>query len=246
MIITYPTGFYSTLLPVVAGDGGNVTYTISNRLPPRADPLLFLQIPPGVERRLRPAKSYSTQERRAAMAGRIYSVARSAQEAAAAGTKQFEAGQIVDFPDDEVEISQANLLPLAAKTEIRNDTNLLDLTALGLSVAEVDLLAAQSSTTFLTLQNELNATRAAHRNAAQELNDSQKAVNEANKALVAIETIIAKIGSTVDLTTAQAKIAATLETLAARQAVLTSSLTTLSAQAITINDQLMAVAQLVR
>jgi len=248
MVITFPTGFYRTILPVKPDDGGNVTYVISNNSPPRTN-LIFQQVPPGIELKQKLPRNYTTSERRSALAELVFTVTGGNNALATSGALQFEVGQVLDFDEQTLaEAAAQEVTPLLVppKTEIRSDTNLLDLAGLGLGEAELALIDSESSLALDGLYAELNNIKMKHASAESQLNDNQKKTNEANKTLSAINTIIERQNSTTSLDSAQEKIEVLLIKLQSDREILIQLLNQLAGDATAIRDQINAVAQLVR
>ena len=187
MIITAPTGLYKSVIPQSPDQSGDVTFTISTTDPPRRE-LLFNKIPPGVERRLRQPFIHSDEVRRSVIGDLLNTVSKSDKSLAGLGNKQFEVGDILEF---EEEITEDELQPtlVVDKTEIRHDTNLLDLPLLGLDESEQAQVTRSAEVEFDKLGNELNNLKQSRRNTESQLLDVQKQINETRKAISALEII---------------------------------------------------------
>lgn len=186
MIIKYPTGLYESVLPVNPDDGGNVTFVISNAPPPRSN-AVFPKIPDGFKNRKRTGLSGTPSSRRSTLGKLIFTDAGTGRSGTGSGTKQYEVGQTLDFTDDpEIELTASFV---TGQTAARHDSNLLDLAAAGVSPDVISALDVDVVAIHKRLQDEANALRAVVATNEVTINESQKSLNEANKALKSLQIL---------------------------------------------------------
>jgi hypothetical protein len=240
MIITYPTGFYESVLPAKSSDPGNITYTCSNGPPPRSN-LSFPQLTLAIAIRKRP--SPISKANRPSPGLLAISVTAAGKSGSMNGAKQFEPGQVLEFTDTQpAELAQATV---SSKTIVNHNLNVLDLTAMELSTEVQATVTTNAKTAFATLTADLNELRAQRFSLENQLVDSQKQLNELNKAIAAINVVIAVVSSS-DLTS-------TRNDLIARAAAVTTSINAavVAANVVAVNidateSQLLSVSQLVK
>lgn len=182
MIIRFPTALYLSILPQKPQDGGNTTFTISNNDPPRLIPLSLPQVPPGVEYRQRGQFTSTTD------GGLVYSIITSSPKTVESGAKQFEVGDVLEFDNLEPQIADPMLV--SDDLTIQHNTNLLDLTDLGLSSEEQDDLESKSSLALASLKTQLNGLRASRMDIDLQIASTQKQINEATKTVGAAEILV--------------------------------------------------------
>lgn len=187
MIIRFPTGLYRDILPKREQDGGNVTYTISNTTPPRAN-LVFPKIPVGlVDRGRERPKGPSAIDSRPFQGELIYTTSGAKRTATSSNSRQFEIGQVIDFGTVETKVAEPMLV--APMTEIQHNNNMLDYERLGLTAAEQAVVAAESLKSHSKLTDDLNDLKRRRADAEIDINMQQKLINETNKTLAALEVI---------------------------------------------------------
>jgi hypothetical protein len=183
MIINYPTGLYSTVLPK-GQDAGNVTYLISNTIPPRSD-LLIPKVPIGiVEKKFKPRNIVLTK-RRETFGELIFSISKASRKEEGNNAKQFEIGRILEFNDESGKSVQP--MYVAAATEMRHDTNILNYDQMGLSLEEQNAISELSLITQDALTERLNEYRRQRADAEQIINVNQKLINDLTKTIDSLE-----------------------------------------------------------
>lgn len=187
MIIKYPTGLYSTILPGEGGSG-NVTYTISTQAPPRPE-VRVLQLPVAEQLRKLPDEVFTEDQRRAAVGELVFTIVKSSRSLAGSNTKQFEIGETLIFDDDIDQAEPLQIVRVPDTVEIRHDTNLLNLTSIGLSNDEIAILTKESEDKKRALERELSDTRMEIENLKVQITETQKKINETNKAVGAVREI---------------------------------------------------------
>ncbi len=250
MIINYPTGLYSNVLPASPSDAGNVTFTISNNPPPRAD-LAFVKVPIGVVSRKKSKSTVSEFERRKTVGELIFTVSKASRSDEGNNVRQYELGQVYDF----VETSGKTVDPMlvSLSTEIRHDTNIIDYGALGLTKDEQSALESVTFAAQNDLMSRLNEIRQQRANADEAINTNQKIINDTNKAITgltvtmdtgAITGSLGTEGSVIEGVIAKLKLKRD-DAFAARDAAITKA-NALAAEATSIYDQLRTVGTLVK
>jgi len=187
MIIKFPTGFYSNVLPIELTQRGNITFTVSGGKPPRAS-LLFPQIPTGLFYKKKTRVNtidYLTEP--------VYFVSVANSETINDNRQQYEVGQYIEvgepvpFPGDVTEID-------SIYSSVHN-LNLFDYTEMGLNSNEINSINDNSKQIYLTLNSQFNEYKALLVTQDIEINKSQKTINEIIKTLSAIKTMINNLTS---------------------------------------------------
>lgn len=209
MIINYPTGLYSSVLPKEPQDSQNVTYLISNTAPPRTS-LLFPKIPFGVAARQREPREYTTIERRATVGDLVYTVSNASRQQPGNNANQYEVGEVLDF--DYSSYRTVDPMLVSDKTDIQHNLNMFDYAELGLTEDDVALIDEESLVAFDAIVVQLNELRVLRSNAEVDINTNQKIINEANKNINAL-TIMAQ-----DSTSTESEILNLIEKLETRKA----------------------------
>jgi hypothetical protein len=187
MIITAPTGLYKSLLPK-EGETGNITYTISTQAPPR--PFVnAIQLPIAERITPNPDKVHDDATRRDQFGELVYSVAQSNKNIAGSNVKAFEVGEILAF-ENLSPIEEITTVKAPDDIEIRHDTNVLDLESLGLTQEEIDELSSQSQSKQAQLEKDFVAKQNEVKSLKVDISETQKTINENNKALKAVRSLL--------------------------------------------------------
>ena len=184
MIIRYPTGLYESILPSTASTPGNVTYTISSEDPPRSIET-FQELPIAEALRKKdPIKPAS--DRRDTFGELLFTVTSAQQTISASAKKSFEVGQILTFDDEgaSTDFSQS-----ITSVEIRHDTNLLDLEAVGLTPSEIEDLSKKSVIKNTEIEIQISVAMSQAGNLRVRIAENQKSINETVKVIDAVEAI---------------------------------------------------------
>lgn len=179
MIINHPTGFYASVLPS-GNDAGNVTFTISNTLPPRSD-LLVQKVPLGIVYRKRTQIDQNVANRRKSFGDLIFSVSKSRRIEEGNNSRQYEIGQVLEFNQQSGKSVEPMLV--SEVTEIRHNTNKLDYEMMGLTEQEQEILAEASLLTKEAITSSLNDYRQKRSDSEQSINDNQKIINDLTKTI---------------------------------------------------------------
>lgn len=192
MIVSAPTALYQSILPKVETDIISVTWTISSNNPPRPKTTVPV-ISPAVENQALPPKIYDSEERRAAVGELVFGVSSGTQSQVGSGMKMFEVGQILEFePVDSGLVVEDLLVP--AVVDVQQNTNILDLSEVGLTQDEIDSLSLAARQVFDQLVGELNATMTESNDVKIKISDNQRLLNETQKIISASNVVFA--GST--------------------------------------------------
>jgi len=236
VIIRYPTGLYSKQIPQDPEDAGNVTFTISNEEPDIAAGN-FIIYPIAEKLRKRSSRSYTDEQRRKNLGDLVYTVSTGGNTIEGRSTKLFEIGQILEFTDIEQESSDLNAV--SDKLEIQHNTNVLDLSGLGLSEAEIAIISTNSAAVEKELENQLTALLDQIADTNAMITDTQKTINEANKAISALSVL----GNSDDIIK---KIEDKRNAAIVEQSTLMNEKDSLNQQLTQVRDQIYAISQLVR
>lgn len=187
MIIRHPTALFDSVLPKAPAYGGNITYTVSMDDPERIFQTT-IRLPPAIERREKSGKNISDSVRRVNLGGRVFTISKTKKSVTGSSKKQFEVGQILTFgADTDPEINPM----LVGDLELRHDTNLLDLSGLGLTDADIVNISFSAMDRLKELQAELSAATRQRGNAEIAINENKKSQNETKKAVDAVAQLAA-------------------------------------------------------
>jgi len=242
MIIRFPTGLYRSALPGKPQDDQSVTFLISSSDPPRSVEA-FTEVPLAVELQEKPP-ILNELGRRDWYGDLLYTIDQSLQSITGSLKKSFEVGQILGFDQ---EVSSAALTQSQVRTDIRHDTNVLDLESTGLSDVEIDELVKASERRKQELDQELTFLISQLENTKILIGENQKSINEVQKTISAAEVaLMGSAGSSATGSPILDKLEAQLKRLEAGKADLISQLSSIDNQAQIVRDELLDVSQLVR
>lgn len=248
MIIRHPTGFYGSLLPQKPSDGGNVTYTISSSDPERPQ-LSFTKIPLALAIRAASDRVYTDEERTVTYSKLAHTTSKSSASKLGTTVKQFEIGELIDFGTISTAPTVRPML-VSDETGIRHDTNLLDLTTLGVTSDEQDVVTRSSNIAFKSITQQLTTIVQGRANTETELSTTQKLLNETNKALNAVNILIAAGdgtgGTDPSLDNVRIKLAEKKESLNKQLSTLATLANTQAVEAESLQNKLLQLSQLVR
>jgi hypothetical protein len=209
MIINYPTGLYSSVLPKEPQDSQNVTYLISTTAPPRTS-LLFPKIPFGVAIRQRTPREYTTVQRRETVGDLVYTVSNASRQQPGNNANQYEVGEVLEF--DYSGYKKVDPMLVSNKTDIQHNLNMFNYEELGLTESDVAIIDEESLRSFDALAQRLNELRVLRSSEEVSINTNQKIINEATKNINALQ-IMAQ-----DSTSTDADILDLIEKLVVRKA----------------------------
>lgn len=186
MIIKFPTGLYSNILPRSPQDGGNITFTISNNPPPRTN-LVFPKISPGIVGRQRTKRDPDVLRRRGVVGDLVFTVSQSRRDVEGTNNKTFEIGQVLDFSDGPLK----SLDPMLVnhKTQIQHNTTRINYEPLDVGEEDQQLINESSLIAHKSLSDELNVVRQQRKNAEQLVIANQKIINDSNRTINALVVI---------------------------------------------------------
>lgn len=180
MIINYPTGLYNLFGNIQ--DTANVTWYISNNQPPRSGNVIF-KIPPAEELRNLVPATINKKDRRNVYGDLIYTINEASNSVAYSGKKQYCEGDILDFSDTSiVDID----IPRGKKIIHRHDLNELDTESIGFDDDDINKFNSDVYDKKEELEQEYLLLREDVENLEIFIKETQKKVNESNKALNAI------------------------------------------------------------
>lgn len=183
MIIRYPTGLYTNVLPQQPQNSGNVTFTISNSPPPRTN-LIFPKVPSGIVNR---TINRSNQEVRSSVGDLVFTVIQSRRDLEGNNGKTFEIGQVLEFND--APIKKLEPMFVGPKTVTQHNINRINYAELGIDDEGQKLIDNISMTTYKTLSDQLNFARQQRKNAEVLVSTNQKIINDSNRAINALKII---------------------------------------------------------
>lgn len=195
MIIKYPTGLYTTVLPKRPDDSGNVTFLISNTAPPRSS-LLFPKVPLGIVEKRRKPQDINIVNRRKNCGGLVFSISKAVRKEEGNNSRQFEIGQVLDF--NEGLGRTVDVMLVNDTTEIRHDTNVFNYEQIGITVEEQMVIAEASLMTQDQLSNQLNELKQLRSDAEQVINVQQKLINDTTKLINSLNITLSE-GSVIDI-----------------------------------------------
>jgi len=186
VIIRFPTGLYKTILPKET-ESGNITYLISSEDPPRPT-IRAIQLPLSEELRPLPTNLFDQTTRRSGFGELVFTIAQANRDIPGSNQKQFELGERLEFEESP---PLEDLLPILSpdKLEIRHDTNILDLTDLGLTDQEIDEIVSASEAKQSALEKEFTIKKKEIDNISTGIVENQKVLNETVKAIGAVRQI---------------------------------------------------------
>lgn len=174
MILKFPTGLYSSVIPQSPSDSGNITYLISGSSPPTS-PLNFTHIPAGVES----VKRAASVSKRSSFGLLSRTNLSSVGSVTISNKKKFEVGDDLEFTD----AKQASVAPIQKTNNIVHNTNYLDFEAMGLTADEIADIQNSALVEFNKLLTEVNSIRVSRENSDRNAAETQKEINEVTKAI---------------------------------------------------------------
>jgi len=187
MIIDFPTALYKTVFPK-GEEAGNVTWQVSSTNPPRAVEEVTQFPDAETLRRRGPLDEYDDKTRRQFLDELVYTVTSGSPSAVGSATKQFEAGQILDFETEE-ELPAVVGVETPPIIDLQHNTNLLDLQALGFSEEEAQGIIDRTENADKTLREEIIALQGQVDDHQTQIHENQKTLNEAYKVRDALTVI---------------------------------------------------------
>jgi len=178
LILKGPTGPFKSKLPAKPSDSGSVTYTISNKEAPDIIPIKVL-ILPEIEN-IRPAPVLN-KNIRLSLGELAFTVTTPSKSSPGSSKKMFEVGELLDVTIQS--IAEILNLEVPKVINIQHNTNKLDLKSMGLTDAEILVIQKESDTKFEELRDSANSTMRSIDNIKISIKETQKNINELNKAI---------------------------------------------------------------
>jgi len=180
MIIKFPTGLYNSFGSIK--NAPNVTWYISNNDPPRSNDVI-IKIPPSEEVQPIPSPTIERKTRRLTYGDLVYTISEATNSVAMSGKKTYSEGDILEFRDDDRE----NLdVPRGKRVEFRHDLNELDMESIGLDDDDIDKFNSDVDDKKTELEEQYLAKRQEIENIEIGIQETQKKINESEKALNAV------------------------------------------------------------
>lgn len=176
----------------------------------------------------------------------IYTLLHSDGNKAGSNKKQYEIGDLIDF------IQEDSVTPLASEptptvVELIHNTNLLDLSSIGLNTDDVALLQTQSTAKKSDLQGQLVIIKAQIEDIKVDIIENQKKINETIKVLDATRQIYGiQLGDISSPVPIYQKLLGIQNGLNAERDALTVAYNNASTQSLTIYNGLLQLSALVR
>lgn len=183
MIIKYPSGLYSTILPLSHSDSTPVTWTISNNNPPNPS-LSFTKLPKSQKVSNKLSKIYSDLDRKVKAGKLVLSTTASYTADLISNKKLYEPGQILEFNDVLTEYD-INIPITPDSTTVSHDVNSIDLSSLGLSAGELATIHDESYTKKLSIERSIMVIKINMESIKGDIVETQKSINESDKAISA-------------------------------------------------------------
>jgi osmotically-inducible protein OsmY len=178
LIIKYPTALYKSILPASPSDSASVTWTISSYPPPSQNtPTAIVEI--GTELISLPTMTFNRSSRYPA-GEYISNLSYSNVSQVGIGNRLYEPGEILEFIEDTSITSQVNdAVPDAV--DLQQNSNLLDLSATGLTQGEIEQLNSGAWTKYNNLLEEINIYKGTVNSLGVSLSDNRRLLNETIK-----------------------------------------------------------------
>jgi hypothetical protein len=172
---------------------------------------------------------------------RVYTNTLSNASSIGSAKKQFEVGQVLEFGVSE----ESTLQPMLASNplQIRHDTNILDLSSLGVSQADIIAINNSADSQFTTLNTELSVVRQARIDTETDITENQKNQNETKKAIAALERLVLSDPS---LQSILSSLKEKLVAFVAQMDILITRANKQASDASDLENKILAVAQMVR
>ena len=164
-----------------------MSFTVSMEDPPR-EAEFVTRLPPAIENKQRPGSALTEQERRASRGELAYTFSRLSRTALGSAKKQFESGQALEFTTGT--IPPVDPMLVADTTQIRHDTNILDLKELGISEEDIASIESDAAAQIVELYDQLAEHKRQRKEAETAIGENQKSQNETRKAIAAVEELL--------------------------------------------------------
>jgi hypothetical protein len=179
VIINYPTGLYTDLLPK-AEQAGNVTFVISSDPPPRSSQV-FLQVPLSEQLKPLPTDTFTKSDHRTKNGELLYTIDEGKQTKPGSSSGTFAIGDVLDFVDEST--TDISVTEVPAVIDIQHNTHVPDLSVYGLTPSEISNInkgveeqKEEIRTNIVQLQSKVS-------NDKTDLRENQKSINEVQKVI---------------------------------------------------------------
>lgn len=186
MIINFPTGLYSTILPSNESDAGNVTFVISNDTPPRTN-LLYPKIPKALVGKQKDPRNRQLLLRRPTMGDLLFTVTKASRTEIGNSEKAYETGQILEFNTEPIKTVEPMLV--ADKTEIAHNISRINYDGLDIADPDVKVIESNSLLVYERLKIKLNTIIENRKKNEEVIITNQKIVNDANRTISALTVV---------------------------------------------------------
>jgi hypothetical protein len=183
MIIKYPTGLYSNVLPTISGIG-NVTYLISNSAPPRSNSTI-LKIPKAIDGQKRDIPIISYDFKRKAIGTLVATVSKSSRLETGTNALQYETGTILSFED--IAVTEINDISTTESMEIRHDSFYSDLSLYGV---DTDKVSSSANNAYKQLSDMLNSYKQQLFDSKKLISTYQSTINELNRSIASLIVLL--------------------------------------------------------
>jgi hypothetical protein len=131
-----------------------------------------------------PSTVFDPEQRRGGYGELVFTVAKAGRSNPGSNTKQFEVGEVLEFDDDPT--VGTPVLPIESDIEIQHNTNVLDLSATGLTEEEINQVILESERRQRELEKAFAIVEAEFQDLNVSIRENNKAINETNKAIRAV------------------------------------------------------------
>lgn len=199
------------------------------------------RLPPAIELRTKLPRTITDEIRRDNVGDLAYTITSANPSIARSSKKQFEIGQVLEFNTSSV--PEVDPMLVSADTEIRHDTNVLDLESIDLTTEEIADIKLAAINTYKQLTIVLSGYKQDRLNTEIQINENKKSQNETIKALNAVNALIESDDS---LKPVALKLEDKLRTLRSLEVELVEHANIIASQATDILDDIRKISQVIR
>lgn len=240
MIISRPTGLYSSILPKGPDDPTSVVYTISYDEPPRST-LAFTHIPTGVEMRPRPERPLDPSIRRVNRGQLVFTTKDNKPTKVQEGNSLFYVGQILGFD----QVVAQDIITVNSAIDTEHDQYYVNGDDIGLDAESMNAVSQGAEEAQKVILADLQVLQKQQDDLQVVIVTQQKIINEANRVIEGLDVILATSPDNEPIKAAKAKAQQALETAQATSDAAVTELNTLPTLIKEKHDQLRALATLI-